>query len=81
MVYLKEKIPIKEVRNMVMITWSPRLIHAVKEIKRLDKHKVVSLFNDRKYMDSLLLSNAEEQAMSSVITKNTTIVSTNAYWM
>lgn len=65
---------------MVAIAWTPKLMDAVKEIKKLDKRKIVSHFNDRICMDSFQLSYAEEQALCSIITKNSKPVSTSVYW-
>lgn len=62
---------------MIAITWTPKLMETIKELKKLDKSKIVSLFNDRKYLDSLQLSVTEEQAVSSVVTRDISKVSTS----
>lgn len=65
---------------MVMITWTPQLSHAVKEVKKLEKSRITNLSNERRYLNSLGLSPSEVQAVNLVITRNSLSVETEAYW-
>jgi hypothetical protein len=65
---------------MQTITWSPNLIHAVRQLKKLDLHTVASNFNERKAMDSFQLTNTEEQAVKSILIQNSGSVSVKNWW-
>lgn len=65
---------------MVMLTWTPQLSRAVKEVKKLEKGRIISHSNEGVNLDSIGLSYSEAQAINMVITRNRLSVSIEAFW-
>jgi hypothetical protein len=65
---------------MVKITWSHQLMHAVKELKRLEVNKIANPFKESTYFNSFQLSYTEGQALASLKPQNQSSVSTQSWW-
>ncbi len=66
---------------MQTIIRSSNLHELIRKLAMIDKHKVVSLLNDRKWIDSYMLSNEEIKAIKLITIRRQETASVDALWM